>query len=171
MKEKITYVPHEGVVVEDRNRNSFFFKLGSDILKNHFFSYTFEDEDPEDCSSPLYLFFNETFRIWTEKDKKTILGMACENSFILKGYELIGMDFKELLQLGILRFDYVEYDRYWLGSNINFRYYTVYYNLEYNFSIYVWRKKIRRILINSNFFTQKKYEDIEYLESLEIIKL
>lgn len=173
-KDKITYIPHEGVIAEDGNGTLASFKLGLNIERGLGLPYVFEDEYEDNegyYSFPLYMFFNETFRISTKRDKTTIEVMSCTHSFILEGHELIGMDFGELLLLNILHFDYVHNNYYGLGNNINFRYYAVYHNLEYKLSVYVWRKKIREVLVNGNFFIEKKYDNPEYLDFFKVIKL
>lgn len=170
--DKITYIPHVGVVVA-KGHDAALFKVGMDIRGGLVFPYEFEDkdpEDPEDSSSPLYMFFNETFRIWTEEDKTTISGMSFSHTFIFNGYELIGMDFEKFSQLNLFSFDYIKDSLYSVGSDINFRYYKVCYNLKYKFSVYIWRKKIREITINAAFFRKKLYKNIQFLDYFDINK-
>ncbi|WP_455607686.1 hypothetical protein [Bacteroides sp.] len=173
-RNKITYVPYEGVIAEDGNGILAFFKLGANIKKELVFPYAFEDEYEDDEGYhffPLYMFFDETFQILTERDNKPAKLIYCAHSFIFEGYELMGMEFEKLLQIELLQLDYVHNNYYGPGNNINFRYYTVYYNLEHKLSIYVWRRKIREILINEIFFQKKEYENPEYLDRYKIIKL
>lgn len=170
--DKITYIPHVGVVVA-KGHDAALFKVGMDIRGGLVFPYEFEDKDPEDPDENgrlLYMFFDETFNVLTEKDKTTISGMAFSHTFIFNGYELIGMEFEKLSQLNLFSFDYIKDSFYSVGSNINFRYYKMCYNLKYKFSVYIWRKKVREIKINDTFFRKKLYKNIQFLDYFDINK-
>ena len=173
---KITFIPQQGIVADNKKGVTAFFKFGEDVREQLVFPYTVErhrirHKKNEGKYYSLYMFFDETFQILTERDKKTAKLIYCAHSFIFEGYELMGMEFEKLLQIELLQLDYVHNNYYGPGNNINFRYYTVYYNLEHKLSIYVWRRKIREILINENFFQKKEYENPEYLDRYKIIKL
>lgn len=171
--DKITYIPHVGVVVE-KGHDSILFKVGMDIRDGLVFPYELEDKEPENpgdnSSRSLYMFFDETFRIWTKEDKTTISGMSFSHTFIFNGYELIGMEFEKLSQLHLFSFDYIKDSLYSVGSNTNFRYYKMCYNLKHKFSVYIWRKKIREITINDAFFRDKMYRNAQILKCLKINK-
>lgn len=172
-KDRIIYLHNEGVRVETKKGISASFKFGMNIQSELFFPYTLENEHFEDDCYPLYLFFDEAFRVWTQKDKETIIGIGDSISFIFDGQDLIGMDFDKFMQLDILHFDYVE-EKYYgppTGDGVNFRYYNVYYNIKHQMIAYVWRRKIREITLRDTFFLQKKYEDLEYLEEFGIMKI
>ena len=75
------------------------------------------------------------------------------------------------LQLNLFHLDYIDEDYYSVAPGINFRHYKVYYNLAFQLSIYIWRKKIREVLVCGFFFETKKYEDPDYLEIFKLKKI
>lgn len=174
-KGKIIYLPHEGVIAENKKGISTPFKFGMNIQDCLAFTYVFEDEEPENSySRPLYMFFDETFMVCTTKvDKTSISIIKCSDSFIFEGYEIIGMKLDVFLQLNLIHFDYFDEDNYLPGSGdgTNFRYYKVYYNIEHKLAIFVWREKIRFVTLCNSFFTERLYEDPAYLERYHIRKL
>lgn len=172
-KDRIIYLHKQGVRVETKDGISVSFKFDMSILNGLILPYTLENENFENNCNPLYLFYNELFRVWTKKDNETIIGMGGSISFILKECELIGMDFDKFMQLGLLHLDFIEEKSYGppIGDGVNFRYYDIYYNVEYQMAFYVWRKRIREVTLRDTFFLQKKYEDSQYLDNYHIKKI
>ena len=173
---KITFIPQQGIVADNKKGVTAFFKFGEDVREQLVFPYTVErhrirHKKNEGKYYSLYMFFDESFRVWTGKGLTKISGFGCYKSFIFKGYELIGMNLERFLQLNLFHLDYIDEDYYSVAPGINFRHYKVYYNLAFQLSIYIWRKKIRVVLVCVFFFEKKMYEDPDYLEIFKLKKI
>ncbi len=173
---KITFIPQQGIVADNKKGVTAFFKFGEDVREQLVFPYTVErhrirHKKNEGKYYSLYMFFDESFRVWTGKGLTKISGFGCYKSFIFKGYELIGMNLERFLQLNLFLLDYIDEDYYSVAPGINFRHYKVYYNLAFQLSIYIWRKKIRVVLVCGFFFEKKMYEDPDYLEIFKLKKI
>ena len=162
---KITFIPQQGIVADNKKGVTAFFKFGEDVREQLVFPYTVErhrirHKKNEGKYYSLYMFFDESFRVWTGKGLTKISGFGCYKSFIFKGYELIGMNLERFLQLNLFHLDYIDEDYYSVAPGINFRHYKVYYNLAFQLSIYIWRKKIRVVLVCGFFFEKKALSTI-----------
>ena len=159
---KLIYVHKKGMLAQNnRGDDIAFFQFGNKIESYLHLphEYNESDNDPEypDCTD-TYCFFNEGFTFWVDrKDRNVLWRMRSDISFIFEGHELIGMNFDDFMKLNLLTPDYVEKDRLSLAIGKEyFRHSTLYYFCEYKLTFYVWRKRIRTVIINNPFF-----EDME----------
>lgn len=148
--------PNKGVSIANSN---VFFKLGSNIRRYQPMKYDLSHSDKSDSfNTSFYELFDYPIEIWTNNEKKagTIETIRCEKTCVWNGIELIGMLYDDFITQFHLIHDC--YDKvYSYGPKRNGREYEVYDFYNYGLSIWVWRKRIRDILVSD--YTEAIKED------------
>lgn len=141
------HMKREGLII---NKSYDDFELGSNIVKYkdkpHYINKYDDDPFPWDC----YNFIHNGYEIevWCEND--IITSICCNYSCIYKGQELINMNYKDFLQL-IDEVPIAHDIIYVLVSKNHGQNQHVYVFDKSGLQIWVWRNKIRTVIIyNSN---------------------
>lgn len=157
-KVQVILFPREGVSIQLDSTN-IFFKLGSDIYSYKQFEHEFTSKvietDGKYFDADRYNFIKYPITVWVNEETgdQYIDLIKCEKTCIWKGQELIGMLYEDFLKLSQLNPDHS--DKQWSsGPYINDRNYYVYNFDSMGLMLWVWRKRIRQILINSPEYDQ-----------------
>ncbi len=124
------------------------FKIGEDIGKYLHLTHHFEHHDFKTFSTDDYEFYNGTIVIWIrDEDENKIWTIRCNSKCYWKGENLIGMPFNCFIKLSKNQPDqesieYVPINRN-RGQNQ-----TVYEFHELGLSIWVWRNRIKTVLVS-----------------------
>ena len=171
-KIKFIYVPKKGIIAQSgKGDNIAFFQFEKNIESLLKLSHIYLEGIPEypECTE-AYSFFDDGVAFWVSKKDRNILSrIRCDTSFVFKGYELIQMEYEKFINLKLLFPDFIQYDYYFPGPKEYFRYYTLYYFCKYQLVFFVWRKKIRMVIMKDSFFKRKKSQ--KYLEKERIRKV
>lgn len=150
-KIKILLSPCVGVEIQDNNIIAL--KLGNDIREYKFLEYKYIPKTIElngECyDADRYEFLKVPIIVWTDQETgdKYIDLIKCHKTCIWKGQELIGMSYEYFIKEFNLYADLSE--KQWsYGPYKNDRIYDLYHFYSLGLMLWVWRKKIRQILIS-----------------------
>lgn len=106
-----------------------------------------EHERP--CNDDEYWMFNDLFVVFTdgETGNHLIESIHSLDTFLLQGFELIGMPYKDFYDIFKWEPENIEEKFYTAGSKKNWRYYTIYYYDKKGIQLWVWRNRIRDVII------------------------
>lgn len=153
-KTRLVLFPGEGITVQNNN-TEVLFKLGSDIRAYKFFNYKYFpktiEEDGICYDGDRYEYTEFSMSVWTdyESGDRYIDLINCEKTCIWQGQEIIGMLYDDFIKQFQITPDNI--DKEWLRglSTTNGRNYDIYTFDSLGISLWVWRKRIREIMISS----------------------
>lgn len=149
---KVILIPGQGVTIQNKDGNCLF-KLGNDIREYKFYDYEYVSKTIEDngnCyDADSYNFIDIPITAWTDTETgdKYIDLIKCDVTCIWQGKDLIGM----LYEVFINNFNVVPdlIDKQWSpGPFKKDRNYSIYTFNSLGISLWVWRNRIRQILIS-----------------------
>ena len=122
------------------------FAIGDDIRKYLHFPHTVEHREEKTFSYDSYSFYNNSVTIWPTEDNK-IETIRCDSNCYWKGQNLIGMLYKDFIILSeqYPNTESVEYIPINPNRGQNQKVYTF---DDLGLMIWVWRNKIRTVLIS-----------------------
>lgn len=138
-KDKIHLVPNTSVSI---------FKLGDNIANYLTHDYELVTTEESGDYYDTYIFYDIPVDIWVDSETRLIIDtIRCQISCILDNHELIGMPYSDFTRIFKVKHDNVD-QLYSYGPKVNGRNYTVYDFDELGLMIWVWRDRIRTILVS-----------------------
>jgi hypothetical protein len=138
-EKALLFIPNESVAI---------FRFGDDIHKYAFINHEYYQDIIADEICDSYHFTDYSVTIWLyPEDHGRINSMEVEVSFIWEGHELINMPYSRFLEI----FDVIpdDVDHLWSsGTRKNNRLYTVYDFDCVGLMLWVWRGRIRQIIVS-----------------------
>lgn len=148
---QVVLSPNECVSIFNQGVEKIVFNLGADVDEYKFLEYKYTPKDiieDEYGGADSYSFINYPITLWIDDESdREVDVIVCDYFCLWEGKELIGMDYDLFLDFFQLSPD--NYDRiYSDGPKKNGRIYDVYDFDKLGLMVWVWRKKIRCVLIS-----------------------